>query len=296
MQPRAQGKDNTSRLFCRLGDVLRQLDPAKTLVVSDAKIFALYGHYFPGLPYTLIPEGEKAKSLDALPALLDSFIQHRVDRSWTLLALGGGSVSDSAGFAAHIWMRGIGFYAAPTTLLAMCDAALGGKNGLDYGGYKNVIGSFHFPQRLFCDAETLRSLKPEQFASGMAEAIKHGILEGETHFSFLENCAQRFGNESGLDYKSCPIDVLEHLIDLSQQFKLSIVAQDPRESDKRRLLNLGHSFGHALESVSGMPHGYAVALGIALASRYAQAKGRMQETDLQRILKLLSRLRPASKP
>ncbi|MDX9826901.1 MAG: 3-dehydroquinate synthase family protein, partial [Spirochaetia bacterium] len=225
---RAKGGD--SPLFCRLDEILGQIKPTKTLLVSDERIYALYRLHFPGIPCVLIPEGEKAKSLEALPALLNGFIQHKVDRSWTVLALGGGSVSDTAGFAAHIWMRGIGFTAVPTTLLAMCDAALGGKNGLDFGGYKNVIGSFHFPERLFCDVETLRSLEPEQFASGMAEAVKHGILEGGRHFDFLEDSVQRFGCEQGLDYKACPADVLEGIIGLSQQFKLEVVAQDPRES------------------------------------------------------------------
>ncbi len=285
--PRVPSSD--SRLFCRLADIAGQLDPAKTLLVSDARIHALYGNHFPGLPYALIPEGEAAKSMDALAALLDSFIRHKVDRSWSVLALGGGSISDTAGFAAHIWMRGIGFCAAPTTLLALCDAALGGKNSLDFGGYKNVIGSFHFPQRLFCDVETLRSLEPVQFASGMAEAIKHGILDGEDHFAFLEDYARRYGGEKGLDYSNCPAEALERIVFLSQQVKLGIVAQDPRESDTRRLLNLGHSFGHALELAGGMPHGYAVSLGIALASSYARSKGRMSESDLQRILRLLAR-------
>ncbi|MDX9783453.1 MAG: 3-dehydroquinate synthase family protein [Spirochaetia bacterium] len=288
MKPDHQVKSEDSPVLCRLADVAEQLDHAKTLLVSDARVFSLYGKHFSNLPHVLIPEGEAAKSLDALPALFDSFVQHRVDRSWSVLALGGGSVSDTAGFAAHVWMRGLGFYATPTTLLALCDAALGGKNGLDYGGYKNVIGSFHFPLRLFCDVETLRSLEPEQFASGMAEAVKHGILEGGEHFAYLEDCAQRYEGEKGLDYRSCPPEVLERIVYLSQQFKLGIVAQDPKESGKRRLLNLGHSFGHALESASGMPHGFAVSLGIGLAASYACARGRMEETELHRILSLLS--------
>ncbi|MEL7557159.1 3-dehydroquinate synthase [bioreactor metagenome] len=289
MEPLIRAKDDISPLFCGLGDVARRMDAAKTLLVSDERIYSLYGRHFPALPCVLIPEGEIAKNIEALPSLLDGFLRHRVDRSWSVLALGGGSISDTTGFAAHIWMRGIGFFAVPTTLLAMCDAALGGKNGLDYRGYKNVIGSFHFPRRLFCDVETLRSLEPEQFASGMAEAIKHGILEGEDHFAYLEDSARRYGGEGGLNFQGCPAETLEGIVRLSQRLKLKIVARDPKESGARRLLNLGHSFGHALESASGMPHGFAVSLGIALACSYARAKGRMKEGDMRRILNLLAR-------
>jgi 3-dehydroquinate synthase len=289
MDSQLRVKDEISPLFCGLDKVALQLDPVKTLVVSDERIYRLHGHHFSTFPSALIPEGEASKSIEVLPSLLDGFVRHRVDRSWSVLALGGGSVSDTAGFAAHIWMRGIGFFGAPTTLLAMCDASLGGKNGLDYRGYKNVIGAFHFPRKLFCDVETLRSLDPEQFASGMAEAIKHGILDGEEHFGNLEAYAREYGGEDGLNFRLCPAEILERIVYLSQRLKLKIVAQDPKEAGSRRLLNLGHSFGHALESASGMPHGFAVSLGIALACSFSRAKGRMNEEDMGRVLDLLSR-------
>jgi len=275
--------------FCSLEEILPSLNLNKTLLVSDLRIYKLYGAKLAPIPYALVPVGEEAKTLEALTALLEDFVRHKIDRSWTILALGGGSVSDVAGFAAHIWMRGIGFYVAPTTLLAMCDASLGGKNGLDFQGYKNVIGSFHFPGRIFCDVQCLRSLDPVQFASGMAEAVKHAILDGEEHFSFLERSHEAYGRPDGLDYGTCPIEVLQRIVSLSQKVKLDIVAQDPKESSKRRLLNLGHSFGHAIESATGLPHGHAVAIGIGLASSFSAAKGWLAQKDRQRILGLLAR-------
>lgn len=153
------------------------IDKSKTLIVTDRKIQSLFGSSFPDCRFALIPEGEAAKSWETLLELYGYCADLEVDRNWNILAIGGGSVSDIAGFLAHTWMRGIGFSVVPTTLLAMTDAALGGKNGLDFKGYKNVVGSFQLPNAIFCDIETLRTLDAQQFASGMAEVIKHAIID-----------------------------------------------------------------------------------------------------------------------
>ncbi|MFA6366725.1 MAG: 3-dehydroquinate synthase family protein [Candidatus Hydrogenedentales bacterium] len=276
------------------------IEKSNTLIVTDHKILSLYGSSFPDCHYALIPEGEAAKSWGTLLDLYGHCADLGVDRNWNILAIGGGSVSDIAGFLAHTWMRGIGFSVVPTTLLAMTDAALGGKNGLDFKGYKNVVGSFQLPDNVFCDIETLRTLDAQQFASGMAEVVKHAIIDGENYFSFLEmalpskkdGVGARTGDEevgsSGFDHAACPSSLLLHMVSESQRVKLSIVERDPKESGERRILNLGHTFGHAVELVSGIPHGYAVSIGIALACSFSLKRNEMKPVAARRILSLLA--------
>jgi len=274
--------------FCGIGGIASRIDRVKTLVVTDRKIFSLFGAGFPDCPVAFVPEGEAAKSWDALSDLYGQFVAEKLDRSWNLLAIGGGTVSDVAGFAAHTWMRGIGFLTAPTTLLAMTDAALGGKNGIDFRGYKNIVGSFHLPSAIFCDTETLRTLEAREFASGMAEVIKHAIIDGEEYFRFLEASLVSHNTGEGFDFRACPSSLLERLIRESQRIKTGIAERDPKEARERRILNLGHSFGHAIEIASGLPHGHAVSLGIVLASSFSERMGGMEKTTATRIGELLS--------
>jgi 3-dehydroquinate synthase len=267
-------------LFLSLKDIAKDLDPSRTVLISDNSILALHGEAFASFNRVTVPEGERSKSWDILGLIFTRFLEYGVDRTWRVLALGGGSISDIGGFAAHVWMRGIQFSIAPTTLLAMVDAGLGGKNGIDFNGYKNVLGSFQRPEKVYCDMQTLRTLGKEQFVSGMAEAIKHGIIDGEKYFSFLESL-------NPFDHKTAEIPILECIVKESQRIKLDIVASDPREKGLRRVLNLGHTFGHGIETETGIPHGHAVALGIAIASSLSLRRGTMAESDFQRILSIL---------
>jgi 3-dehydroquinate synthase len=277
-----------SVVFCGIKDIAARINLKRTLVVTDKKVHALFTTSFPDCPLVYVPEGEAAKSWDILADLYRHFIALKLDRSWSILAIGGGTISDIAGFAAHTWMRGIDFLAAPTTLLAMTDAALGGKNGIDFQGYKNVVGSFHLPKAIFCDIETLKHLDADQFASGMAEVVKHAIIDGEVYFSLLERYLASFGAPDGFAYATCPSSVLEQIVSESQRIKLDIVERDPRESGERRLLNLGHTFGHAIEVLAGIPHGHSISLGIALASSFSVLKGTMEAGTAERIAALLA--------
>ena len=287
MEPGRTAKAPRGIAFCRLREIGSDIEPEKTLVVTDEKILSLYGADFPKSPVVIVPEGETAKSWDSLAALYRRFVSLKVDRSWTILSIGGGSVSDVAGFAAHCWMRGVDLICSPTTLLAMTDAALGGKNGIDFEGYKNTLGSFHRPEAIYCDIDTLRSLSPEQFSSGMAEVIKHAVIDGEDYFAFLESSFSSYGSAGRFGHETCPASLLEALVVESQRIKLDIVESDPREKGNRRILNLGHSFGHAIESVTGMPHGWSVSLGLVLACGYSRSRGSMGERALTRIRDLL---------
>jgi len=283
----SEPKTNDAVTFCQIKDLASKIRPQKNLVITDRTIHELYGKDFPEAPIAFIPEGEAAKSWEEVGELFRRFVGLKVDRSWTILAIGGGTVSDVAGFAAHCWMRGIRLVCAPTTLLAMADAALGGKNGIDFEGYKNVIGSFQLSEAIFCDTGMLRSLSREQFSSGMAEVIKHAVIDGEDYFSFLEKSLAGFSSSGNFEYRSCPDYLLRHLVEESQRIKLGITGRDPKETGERRILNLGHTFGHAIEAVTGMSHGSSVSLGMVLACGYSLRHGSMKEVDMQRILKLL---------
>jgi 3-dehydroquinate synthase len=268
-----------------LSELAGALDPARSIVVTDAALRGRYGASFPPCPVIEVPAGEAAKQLSELGRVYEELARAGLDREGTIVAIGGGSVSDLAGFAAATWLRGVDFCAAPTTLLAMVDAALGGKNGVDLGGRKNLVGSWKLPRLVLCDVELLASLPDDEFASGMAEAIKHAVIEGGEHFAFLESeCRSR----PALDAAR-----LDRLVGLSQAVKLGIVERDPRESGERRLLNLGHTIGHAVESATGLPHGHSVAAGLgaafALASRRAGARRRgAVEADAARVASLLA--------
>lgn len=275
--------------FGSLESLTSRLSKRTTAVIADSRVHALYGKFLEEFPRIQVPAGEAAKSYSELLKLYKALAAIEADRSWTLLALGGGSTSDLAGFAAHTWMRGVRLLIVPTTLLAMTDASLGGKNGIDLDGYKNLIGSFHFPEIIYCDINTLYSLNSEQFSSGMAEVIKHAMLQGESTFAFLETLAKK-GRASipanfpvGIDRE----DMLR-MVRESQAVKLNIVARDPEEQNERRLLNLGHTFGHAIETVTGALHGHSVAVGLVIACEYAVKRALMDVASADRIKKLLS--------
>ncbi|MCX7027069.1 MAG: 3-dehydroquinate synthase [Spirochaetes bacterium] len=274
-------------LFLPLAAVPWYFAGERLLVVIDPRLAEDFGPFFSDSPILIVPEGEKAKSWDSLSLLFEDFLRLGVDRSWKVLAVGGGTVSDLAGFAAHLWMRGLSFSCAPTTLLAMVDASLGGKNGIDFRGYKNALGSFQRPERIFCDVTVLSSLDPVQFASGIVEAVKHAVIDGESYFSFLEALLADGGGAEAFSHKACHPESLKKLVTESQRIKTGIVDADPLEKGGRRVLNLGHSFGHALELETGLPHGYAVSLGMALALRYSLSKGFISQGEASRVLRLL---------
>jgi 3-dehydroquinate synthase len=268
--------------FLSLTGIAARLPDKKLVIMTDSLIQKLYGASFPESPVVLIPQSEEAKSFDALQRALGQFATLGVDRSWHTLAIGGGSISDVAGFASHIWMRGIGCSFAPTTLLSMVDASLGGKNGIDFLGFKNSVGSFQEPERIFCDISTLHSLPKAQFASGMAEVIKHAIISGEPYFGMLESLG-------GLDLLTLGDKDLFEIVSGSQKIKSGIVRDDPLEQGNRRVLNLGHTFGHAVESATGLPHGHSISIGMLLACELSLRKGFLDESDYLRIRALLGK-------
>lgn len=290
--------------FGPLRDAIGDIDPARTVVVTDAEIKRLHGQAFPSCPVVEVERGEAAKSLAAAERLYGAFLDLGLDRGSTVLAIGGGSVTDLAGFAASTWMRGVDFGFVPTTLLSMVDASTGGKNGVDFRGIKNLVGTINRPRFVRFDVSLLSTLPGRDFASGMAEAIKHGVIQGEEHFSFLERCLPPAGGvpaRGAMGDNASPgaagaanaanalgRGVLEGLVERSVAFKSGITRRDEREGGERRLLNLGHTIGHAVEAVTGIEHGEAVACGLASAFRLAIARGEGDKAAMDRVLALLS--------
>jgi 3-dehydroquinate synthase len=205
----------------------------------------------------VLPPGERSKTLATTSRILDVLAKHKFERRSMLLALGGGVVGDLTGFAAAIYQRGIPFVQVPTTFVAQVDSSIGGKTGVDHILGKNLIGAFHQPKAVFIDPDTLRTLPRREWVAGLAEVIKYGIIADEAFFSFLE--------ESMSKILKLEVDSVTHAIVRSCQIKAQVVAEDERESDRRRILNYGHTIGHALESLAGyrgLIHGEAVGIGL----------------------------------
>lgn len=276
---------NGSRIYQgRVVELLPELlgGDRRVVVVTDSSIdrlhHSLLGHY----PTLLIGQGESAKTLKSVEELLLKMIDLGVDRSWFLLAIGGGVVTDLAGFVASTYMRGIRFGFIPTTLLGQVDASVGGKNGVNVGGYKNMIGSFNQPEFVLCDVSLLSTLPDREFRSGVAEVIKSALVGDGELFKLLmkSDLATLRGDEKLLQ------DVVLRAISV----KVAIVERDERERGERRLLNLGHTFGHAIEKlVRGYSHGEAVAVGMVIAAEISEKLQRIAKRDVEQISSCISR-------
>jgi 3-dehydroquinate synthase len=232
-----------------------------------------------------VPDGEAAKTVERAAELCRMLARAGLDRGAVLFALGGGAVGDLVGFVASIYLRGISFVQLPTTLLAQVDASVGGKVAVDLPEGKNLVGSFHQPQAVLIDTDTLRTLPARQLRSGLAEVVKHAVIADADLFSFIETRLE--------DIVSLEPEVLQHLLECNCQIKVDIVTQDPLDKGVRSLLNLGHTIGHAVEAATGgweIHHGEAVALGMLAEGRLAVQLGMCEESALERLGRLLQRL------
>jgi 3-dehydroquinate synthase len=212
----------------------------------------------------VVPPGERTKTLATVARILDVLARHRFERRSLVLALGGGVVGDLAGFAASIYQRGIPYVQIPTTLVAQVDSSVGGKTGVDHRLGKNLIGSFHQPKAVIIDPFMLQTLPRREWIAGLAEVIKYGIIADETLFSFLEM--------SMPDLLKLDPQAVMRAVARSCEIKAEVVAADERESDRRRILNYGHTIGHALESLGGyrgLIHGEAVGIGLVAEAELA---------------------------
>jgi 3-dehydroquinate synthase len=231
-----------------------------------------------------LPDGEAEKSLANYAAIMDFLIDHRHNRTTTLIALGGGVVGDITGFAAATYQRGVNFIQIPTTLLAQVDSSVGGKTAVNHPGGKNLIGAFHQPVAVIADLDLLRTLPEREYAAGIAEVIKYGIIADAAFFAWLEDNVEALKHQEPA--------VLAHAVARSCEIKAEVVEEDERETGRRALLNFGHTFGHAIEALTAYTqylHGEAVALGMVLAADLSVRLGLIDRADASRIRALIER-------
>jgi len=263
---------------------------AKLLVVTDEVVAPLWlprleqGLAGRSFASCVLPGGESQKTLGNVAAIIDALVAARLNRDGLVLALGGGVIGDIAGFAAASYQRGIAFLQLPTTLLAQVDSAVGGKTGVNHPGGKNLIGAFHQPSAVITDTDTLTTLPDRELRAGFAEIVKAALVADPAFFAWLEANAGRVLARDA--------DALAHAIRRACEIKAAVVAEDEREEGRRAVLNLGHSFGHAIETGAGygrVLHGEAVAAGMVLAAELSARLGRLPGADVQRLRELLSR-------
>ena len=264
-------------------DNLHQYIPGgKAVIITDTTVLDLYGDRFPKLPTIVIGTGEGVKQLDTISRIYREFINHEVDRDTFVIGIGGGVVCDITGFTASTFMRGISFGFAATTLLAQADASVGGKNGVNFDGFKNMVGVFNHPEFVLCDPAVLKTLSGSDVVNGLAEVVKHSLIADREAFAFIEsNTAEIIGLDA---------DVIENLIHDTVRIKAIIVETDERETGERRKLNFGHTLGHAVESVAGLAHGEAVSIGMVAAVSLSEERGYIEGDTKERIIRLLQDL------
>lgn len=261
-----------------------ELLPEKGLVIiTDDNVSKLYGSGFPDAPVISVSPGEGSKKLEVIEYLAEQLLNAGIDRSGFVLAVGGGVVCDIAGFLAAVYMRGIRCGYVSSTLLSQVDASTGGKNGVNLGGVKNMLGTIRQPEFVICDPSMLITLPEDEYLSGLAELIKTAIIGDKSLFELIEYSIDRI--------RSRNIDLLKDLIAKSVRFKGLVVSKDEKEAGLRRILNFGHTFGHAIELQKSVKHGFAVAAGMELATGYSFEKKYISNTDKERINDLLNKFK-----
>jgi 3-dehydroquinate synthase len=231
----------------------------------------------------VLPDGEQYKTLEVLNQVFDKLMRSRMSRQVTIVALGGGVIGDMAGFAAACYQRGVPFIQVPTTLLSQVDSSVGGKTAVNHPMGKNMIGAFYQPLCVIADTNTLNTLEDRQLASGIAEVIKYGLINDEHFFAWLETNIEKLNNRDP--------DALAYAIERSCLDKANIVALDETEQGQRALLNLGHTFGHAIETGMGYGnwlHGEAIAVGMLMAADLSHRMGWIDEASLARMQTMLA--------
>ena len=261
---------------------LRKYIPVKTpVIITDTNVLECWGRHFPQGDVITIGTGEKIKTFDTVRHIYEHLLKLEADRTAFIVGIGGGIVCDITGFVASTYMRGVRFGFVSSTLLSQVDASVGGKNGFNIGGYKNIVGVFNQPEFVICDLNLLKTVPQKEILSGFAEIIKHGAIADKNLFIFLEE-----NREKALSLDSAAI---EKLVYDSVIIKSKIVNQDEKEKGERRKLNFGHTFGHAIEKITNLRHGEAVSIGMVIASELAVQKETLAEKDLKRLVDLLEK-------
>jgi len=274
--------------YGKMADLLAKLNMAgrRFMIITDSNAGRYYGEELADCirplaksvhSYT-IPAGEASKNLDTVGKCYEQLIQAGFDRNDVIIALGGGVVGDLSGFVAATYLRGIRFIQAPTSLLSMVDSSIGGKTGVDYKAYKNMVGAFHQPSLVYMNLSTLKTLPDGEFFSGMGEIIKHGLIKDAPYYSWLKSNHEKIKNKDH--------ETLHEMIFRSCQVKKAVVERDPKEKGERALLNFGHTIGHAIEKLMDFKllHGECVCIGMAAAAYISMKRGRISPEEYNDIL------------
>ncbi|MGD2083335.1 MAG: 3-dehydroquinate synthase [Chromatiales bacterium] len=286
-----------SGLLDRADLIRRHLPSRQVMVVTNETVAPLYLDRLEAslegltLAETILPDGEAYKTLFELNRIFDALLENRFDRRCALVALGGGVVGDMTGFAAACYQRGVDFVQVPTTLLAQVDSSVGGKTGVNHPLGKNMIGAFHQPRCVLIDTDTLSTLDDRQLSAGLAEVIKYGLINDPELFGWLEANMERL--------RARDPEALSHAIERSCRDKAAVVAADEREAGRRALLNLGHTFGHAIETGVGYGewlHGEAVGTGVCMAAACSRRLGWLSADDEGRVRALVARAGLPTRP
>ncbi len=273
-----------SGLIDRLDEFVAPLAPTSITVVTNDVVGPLYAQRIKSAlssaltAFVVLPDGEQHKNWSSVSQVLDVMVRARSDRRAIVVALGGGVVGDVAGFAASIYMRGVRHVQVPTTLLAQVDSSVGGKTGINHPVGKNMIGAFHQPSAVVSDTDTLKTLSARELSAGLAEILKHGLVADPDYFERMVASIEALRAHDAF--------ALADAIAGSCEIKASIVARDEREAGERALLNLGHTFGHAIEAMTGYTrwlHGEAVGCGLVLAAELSRLLGSLAPADVKTI-------------
>ena len=277
-----KAESNLSKILIgeHLAKLPEYIGKRKAIILTDSHVFGLYAKQFPkDVPVIEIGLGETNKTIQTLELIFDKLIEFEADRTTLLVAIGGGIVCDVAGFAASSFMRGMPFGFVSTTLLSQVDASVGGKNGVNFRGFKNMIGVFSQPEFVICDIAMLKTLDEKQFKAGFSEIIKAGAIKSPELFDYCEEKADK-----ALQFDA---DVLIKMVYDSVEVKAKVVEADERERGERRLLNLGHTFAHAIEKLTGILHGEAVSIGMVLAAKVSENLGMIPASVSERMVNVL---------
>ena len=276
------GSGSTSVILVgeRITKLSRYLPHGKAIIITDKNVHRLYHKELAGYPVIAISLGEKNKTLQTVEYIYKKLVELEADRSTFIVGVGGGIVCDITGFAASTYMRGLRFAFVPTTLLAQVDASLGGKNGVNFNGFKNMIGVFNQPEFVICDMTMLKTLPKKEILCGFAEIVKHALIADAGMFNFLEKNLRK-----ALALNS---RIIEELVYMSVVIKSDVVNQDEREKGLRRILNFGHTLGHAIEKCSDTySHGEAISIGMVAISALSVRKGWLKPKEYTRIERLI---------
>ena len=289
---------STGHSTIRIGEKLDNLGKfvpgdESNVIITDTNVSALYRKKFPPGSVIEIGTGEGIKTIDTVTAVHRQLLDLQADRSTFITAIGGGIVCDVAGFVASTFMRGLRFGFVATTLLSQVDASVGGKNGVNLDGYKNIVGVFKQPEFVICDTDLLETLPEEEVRSGFGEIVKHAALGDKALFEFMET---HYRESLNLD-----TEVIQRLLHDSIVLKSALVNEDEKERGVRRRLNLGHTFGHAIEMLTGVTHGEAVSAGMVISAKLSENREWFSKENRLRLETLLDKMElpihvPSEKP